>query len=190
MQVTKSKQGIKITLPRYKINIRKLTGTKTSYQYTCILPPVLCSFFNIGTDTPEAEDEDNYNNLLMFYELDDYNLILSGNDFYKALLNQHEHNTLSMISSYGQEAKPELIKYCQDNPINYKLFDTIHYTEQYNTSVYKLSNSNSYRVTLPNQLFKPHINHTKDNYILFTIDTTKEDLQSNKGIITYEIINI
>ena len=189
MKITRCKEGVKITLPPYKINIRKLTsnGTKNSYQYTCILPPLLCSFFEVGT----VEPEDNYNNILMFMELKDNNIILSGNNFYKALNDQYEHNTLEMINnSYGVcTPNPELVQYCKDNPINFKLFDTVHYKKQYNSRVYKLSNSNSYRVTLPNQLFKPHIKHTENNYILFTIDTTKEDLQTNKGVVTYEIIN-
>lgn len=189
MKVQRNKNGVKITLPKYKINVRKLSGSKPSYQYTCILPPVLCSYF--GVDTTDTVDPENniYNNLLMFYEVDDEKIIISGNDFYEAVISYPEHNTLEvMTKSYGS-INPEIEKYCKEHPINFKLFDRIHYREQYNTTVYQLKGKNSYRVTLPKQLFKEHIDHTKNNYILFTIDTTKEDLLTNKGVVTYEIIN-
>ncbi len=187
MEIIRNNNEFKIKLPPYKINIKEIKNKNgKGYQYTSILPPILCSFFEVSTGTTSAPED--YSNILMFMELKDFNIIISGNQFNKALTDQHVHNNLEIVSNYGTP-DPELVQYCNDNPINFKLFDSIHYKEQHNTKVYRLSNSNSYRVTLPNQLFKPHIQHTKDNYILFTIDTTKEDLQKNKGIITYEIKN-
>jgi len=189
MEITKSKEGVKIRLPPYKINIKKTKGVeKINHQYTCILPPLLCSLFQVGLVTPEVAEED-YTNEVMFYELEDENILISGNEYYKTLLDNQEHNDIKIVLAYGHTPKEELINYCENNPINFKLFDTIHYKKQYITKVYKLSNSNSYRLTLPHDLFKKHINHSKDNYILFTIDTTKEDLHTNKGVVTYEITN-
>lgn len=187
MKVIRNTQEFKITLPPYKINIKEIKNKNgKGYQYTSILPPILCSFFEVGTVTTAAPDD--YSNLLMFMELKDCNIILSGNQFNKALTDQHTHNNLKLSSTFGTP-DPELVQYCKENPINFDLFGRIQFKEQHNTTVYKLHNSNSYRVTLPNPLFKPHIQHTKDNYILFTIDTTKDDLQNRKGVITYEIIN-
>lgn len=56
------------------------------------------------------------------------------------------------------------------------------------TTAYQLKNSNNFRVTLPNHLFKSEIKPTKDNYILFTIDTVEEDFRGFSGVVNVEII--
>lgn len=192
MKITRNHEDLKITLPKYKITVKPINRENNSYQYSCILPPVLCSFFNIE-DTSNKEDVEDYSNLLMFYEYELSNYIMSGTTFYKALKDNHEHTLLNSINSSFKDnpyyaPKPELVEYCNNNPINYKIYDKIRYEHQYTTTVYKLKNSNNYRVTLPNKLFKHYINPYKNNYIIFTINTQNEDLLYNKGTVNYTVV--
>lgn len=185
--IIRNHEDLKITLPKYKITVKPVNKDSNSYQYSCILPPLLVSFFNIQDNT-QKEDPEDFSNLLMFYEYDDTNYIMGGTTFYKALRDSSEHKILNDINQmYGYEPKPELVEYCENNPVNYDIYDRIRYRHQHNTTVYKLKNSNNYRVTLPVQLFKEQVNPYKDNYIHFTIDTQKEDLLYNKGVITYMV---
>lgn len=191
MKIERNKTGMKIKLQPYKINIKQIQKpNKTTYQYSSIIPSILCSYFNI-TDTPNTPEDSQkpYTNLLMFYTLKKENLIISGNSFYKAIIDNMEYNNYNMVKASGYNPKQELVNYVKENPLNYKLWNTIHYMKQYNTTVYKLPKSNNYKVTLPRNLFKHHIQHNKDNYIQYCINTDKEDLQNNKGVVTYTIIN-
>lgn len=187
----RKKEGVKISLPPYKINIKKYKkDNKIHYQYSSILHPLLCSYFEITPHTNNYEDPlKPYNNLLMFYTLQEENIILSGNSYYKAIMDYHNHKNYEWINKTPYTPKPELKEHIEKNPLNKQLYETLQYKKQYNTTAYKLTKSNSYRVTLPKNLFKNIIDHTKDNYIKYMIDTSKEDLQNNKGLVTYEIIN-
>lgn len=185
--IIRNHEDLKIRLPPYKITIKTTNKEGNSYQYSCILPPILCSFFNIQ-DNKSKDQEDDPSNLLMFYENDNVNYIMSGTTFYKALRDAEEHKILEDISNmWGYEPKPELVEYCNNNPVNFGVYDKIRYEHKYNATAYKMTNSNNYRVTLPNKLFKNKVNPLKNNYILFTIDTQKEDLLYNKGVITYVV---
>lgn len=187
--IIRDKKDLKITLPKYKITVKTINKNRNSYQYSCILPPLLVSFFNIQDNTNKEDPEDHRGNLLMFYEYENNNYIMSATTFYKAIHDSTQHRILEDINNmYGYEPKPEFLEYCENNPVNYEIYDRIRYNCSYDTTVYKLKNSNNYRVTLPAPKFKEQINPYKDNYICFVIDTQAEDLVYNKGNVMYSVI--
>lgn len=190
MEIKRNKEGVKIILPPYKINIKKYKKDNSIYyQYSSILHPLLCSYFDLIPHPNNYEDPlKPYNNLLMFYTLQEENLIVSGNSYYKAIIDHFQHKDHEVITKSGYTPKPEIKEYIEKNPLNNTLYEKLQYKRQYNTTAYKLTKSNSYRVTLPKQIFKNQIQPNKDNYIQYMIDTSKKDLQNNKGIVTYQIV--
>lgn len=171
-----SKQFI-IQLPPYKINITKRTK---SSQYSCTLPPLLSSIFNLKNINPEEAK-------LLFYVYDSkihVTTLQSLIDYSNISLKQQELKSLiSMYTSKDMTPPEDLTKKYNELPsIDSNYYDTM--TNKIYTSAYKMANSNTYRVTLPNKLFKDKIKEDKDNYILFTIAATKKGFVNEYGIIT------
>lgn len=187
MQVQFNKGGLKIILPRYKITIKEVKGCsgKTSYQYSCILPPVLCSFFNIKDNTVD-ENAREYNSLI-FYKSKGSNYIMSWEVLNKAYEYMDKIHIYNMTVDMDLIPPVELVEQVENIPLNINLFDEIRSKIEYSTMAYKLTNSNSYRVTLPNHLFKDMVNPAEDNYIQFIIDTSEDDLLTNKAVVKYTV---
>jgi len=157
MEILRNNTDFKITLPKYKIHTKEIKNkSKPNYQYTCILPPLLCSYLHINKETI-IEKEPN----LILYKYKEDIFITSKETL--DIIKQHE---LTII--------------------NYKIHDNIeHY---YYTTAFNMTDSNSFRFTLPNKLFKDKINPSRTNYILFTIDTLEKDVLNYYGTIKIKVI--
>jgi len=188
MKVIRNDTEFKIKLPPYKIHIKEIKNKNSnSYQYTCILPPLLCSYFNIHKDTI-TEDEPN---TIIFFTYNNREYITSMETlttFNTISFKQHELKRVTeMCKINGWEIPEESIKDLSELPtINYNIHDNIdHY---YFTTAYNLANSNSFRFTLPNKLFKDKIDITKNNYLLFTINPVAKDVLNYHGVISVDVL--
>lgn len=172
MKVEYDKKGLKIILPKYKITTKKLkpTPNTTTYQYSCIVPPILCSFFNIQDNTqPEYTIG---NNNLLFYNVAEDHYIMSS------VL----YELCTGLDTTGIDTTETI----NTDLIN-KIALNVNLNTLHQTTAYKLTNSNSYRVTLPTPIFKNMVNPEEDNYIRFIIDTAEEDILYNKGVVKYTV---
>lgn len=184
MKIFRDPKKFIIQLPLYKVNIKKIPyNNKTGFQYSSILPPFLCSYFNIEDTIKEPN--------LLFYVYDSAIYITTV----QSLLDLSAISSkLKEIETYvrickanGTEIPENLEKEYTELPkINYKIYDNIE--TKVITTAYKLTNSNSFRVTLPNKLFKDKIVTTENNYIQFTIDTLNKDFLNNYGVVKIDIL--
>lgn len=176
MEILRNNTDFKITLPKYKIHTKEIKNkSKPNYQYTCILPPLLCSYLHINKETIKEKE---HNLILYKYKEDIFITSKETLDIFRRIsIKQHE---LSNLEVSEDNSTPEI------TTINYNIHDNIeHY---YYTTAFNLTNSNSFRFTLPNKLFKDKINPSKNNYILFIIDTLEKDILNHYGTIKIKVI--
>jgi len=177
MEIRRNNTDFKITLPKYKIHTKEIKNkNKPNYQYTCILPPLLCSYLHIKKETIIEKEP----NLILYkYKEEIYITSKETLDIFRSFsIKQHELSKLELSEDNTNIAEV--------TNINYNIHDNIeHY---YYTTAFNMTNSNSFRFTLPNKLFKDIINTSKTNYILFTIDTLEKDILNHYGTIKIKVI--
>ncbi len=187
MEIIRNTNEFKIKLPPYKIHIKEIKNKKSnSYQYTCILPPLLCSYFNIHKDTI-GENEPN----IILYTYNNRQYITSMNTlttFRSISFKQHELKRVTEMCKLNQWEIPGNIekKLAELPTINYNIHDNIG--RYYYTTAYNMTNSNSFRFTLPNKLYKDKIDIHNDNYLLFTINPVTKDVLNNYGVISVDVL--
>lgn len=183
MKILRDNKQFKIVLPLYKIHIKKIKNkTMIGYQFSSTLPPFLCSYFNI-----EHIKEPN----LLFYTLD-AEIHLTTPEVLEQIAESHFQRQYLGVIMETLKAENQVIpnnlqqEYNELPNVNYSVYDNI--MGKHHATAYKLKSSNSFRVTLPNRLFKDKINIDKSNYIQFTINALNTDFLNNYGVVTIDIL--
>ena len=191
MEIKRNTEGLTINLTPYKISIKKLDTNKNSYQYTCILPPFICSLFNITKDSaaPSNKFEELYNRLVFYSH--EGSLYLEDSKVFSEISNIKEVTRrveyLKKKQYKYDNVAEEIEELTKDlGSINNNIIDNIY--SQYFSTPYLLSNGNSFRFTLPNKLVKDEVNVNQDNYILYSINTNEKNVLNNYGTIKIDIL--
>lgn len=187
MKIIRNTNEFKIKLTPYKIHIKEIKNKNSnSYQYTCILPPLLCSYFNINKDTIE-ENEPNI--IVYTYNNREYITSMKTLITFRSISFKHQElNRITEMCKINDWKIPEdTVKDIIELPtINYNIHDNIE--RYYYTTAYNMTNSNSFRFTLPNKLYKDKIDISKDNYLSFTINPLLTDVLNNYGVISMDVL--
>ena len=156
MDIVRDENGLRIILYPYKINIKEVkTKEGKNYQYTCNLPPLLCSFLRVSKNIKEPN--------LLFYEYKN-NIYITDVFTYDEVFFNFDEDTLKRT--------------------NYDIWSNMEQKKL--TTAYNVNNT-SFRLTLPNKMFKDKIDVSKDNYLIYYVDTLEKDLLNNVGVIKLSI---